>query len=412
MDKYRGRVLFVVGIAVVGLNLRSAIASLPPVFPELQASMHLPSAEISVLAATPVLCFGVGSVAAAWLSRRFGEERVIAVALGLLAAGLALRGIAPGTLLFPGTVLATCAIAVMNVLLSSLAKRRWPERAGTLIGVYLTTMALASVIASSVAVPLYQHSGGSVRLTLGWWALPAVAAVLVWLPQIRYRTTGGDPAAHPRLTVYRQPLAWQVTVFMGTQSLLFYAALSWLPEIFRGRGASAGTAGNLLALMSLGGFASSLIVPVLAQRTPDQRRLAALSVTGLFAGLAGALYAPLGGAAFWVLLLGACQGAMLGLALYFMVARSPDPVTAASLSGLAQGAGYILASAGTLTMGLLHSATGSWTLPEALMLALAAAELGVGLLAGRPLVLTRTATAESPGRPLARREIAERDTGG
>lgn len=410
MDKYPGRVLFVAGIVAVGLNLRSAIASLPPVFPELQARMHLPSAEISVLAATPVLCFGVGSVAAAWLSRRFGDERVIAVALVLLAAGLALRGAAPGTLLFPGTVLATCAIAVMNVLLSSLAKRRWPERAGTLIGVYLTAMALASMIASSVAVPLYSDSGDSVGLTLGWWALPAVAAAGVWLPQIRYRTTAGNSAARPRVTVYRQALAWQVTVFMGVQSLLFYAALSWLPEIFRDRGASAGTAGDLAALMSLGSFAFSLVVPVLAQRAPGQRRLTVLSVLGLFAGLTGSLYAPLASAVFWVLLLGACQGAVFGLALYFMVARSPDPATAASLSGLAQGAGYLVASAGTLAMGLLHSATGSWNLPGALMLALTALELGVGLLAARPLVLSRTEFA--PDFPLARQEIAERDTDG
>jgi CP family cyanate transporter-like MFS transporter len=394
MDKYRSRVLLVVGIVAVGLNLRAAVASLPPVFPELQAHLHLGSAAISLLAATPVLCFGVGSAAAPWLSRRFGEERVILGALGVLAAGLALRGLVPGGLLFPGTILATCAIAVMNVVLSGLAKRRWPGRAGMLIGVYLSAMALASMIASTVAVPLYRHSGGSASLTLGVWALPAVAGMLVWLPQFGYVTGGGDSEAPPRIAVYRQPLAWQVTLFMGLQSLLYYAALSWVPEIFRDRGASPGFAGTLLGLMSLGNLGCSLLVPMLAQRTPGQRWLAVPSVLGLLAGLAGSLYAPLGMAVFWVLVLGASQGAAFGLALYFMVARSPDPVTAASLSGLAQGVGYLLAAAGTLAMGLLHSATGSWNLPGALMLALAVVELGTGLLAARPLVLSRPVSAE------------------
>jgi MFS transporter, CP family, cyanate transporter len=387
MNKYR--VLLVVGVAAVGLNLRATIASLPPVFPEMQTQLHLSSATISVLAAVPVLCFGAGSAAAAWLSRRFGEERVVFGALAVLAIGLGMRGLVPASLLFPGTIVATCGIAVMNVLLSSLAKRRWPDRAGLVIGVYLTTMALGSVIASSVAVPLYRHSGDSIGLVLGWWALPAVAAMLVWSPQLRYLTTSSGSVRQPRGALYRQPLAWQVTSFMGLQSLLFYAALSWLPEVFRDRGASAGTAGNLLALMSLGGFATSMVVPVLAQRTAGQRRLAVPSTLGLLAGLAGSLYAPLDTAVVWVLILGACQGALLGLALYFMVARSPDPVTAASLSALSQGVGYLLASAGTLAVGLLHSATGSWNPPAALMLVMIAAEVAAGLLAGRPVTLSR-----------------------
>src|SRR5215475_7949240 len=111
MRKY----LLVAGVAAIGLNLRAAIASLPPLFPELQARLHLSATTTSVLAATPVLCFGVGSAGAAWLSRRFGEERVMFAALGVVAAGLALRGVLPGSMLFPGTILATIAIAVMNV---------------------------------------------------------------------------------------------------------------------------------------------------------------------------------------------------------------------------------------------------------------------------------------------------------
>jgi MFS transporter, CP family, cyanate transporter len=390
MRKY----LLVAGVAAIGLNLRAAISSLPPVFPELQDRLHLSATVTSVLAATPVLCFGVGSAAAAWLSRRVGEERVMFTALGILAAGLTLRGLFPGAMLFPGTIVAAIAIAVMNVLLSSLAKRRWPQRAGMLIGIYLTTMALSSTIASAAAVPLYRHTGGAVGLTLGWWALPAAASMLVWLPQARFRTTSGDaPPATGRVTVYRHALAWQVTVFMGVQSLLYYAALSWLPTMFRDRGASPATAGNLLALTSVGSFAFSLLVPVLAQRRPGQRRLIVPSVLGLFLGLAGALYAPLGVQPLVMIELGACQGAAFGLALYFTMARAPDPVAAASLSGLAQGVGYLAASAGTLAIGLLHSQTGGWTLPGVAMLALAALEFGAGLLAARARVLPLPAAA-------------------
>ena len=356
--------LLVVAVAAAGLNLRTAITSLPPLFPDLQTQLHLSTATLSLLAATPVICFGVVSAFTAWLNRRYGEEMILLVALVLLTAGLLLRGVAPGVMLFPGTVLAASAIAVLNVLLSSMAKRRWPERAGLLIGIYLTTLSAGAILSALLSVPLYDRSG-SVQLALGVWAVPAALAVLLWLPQLRYRTVGLAPAAadgtvapaRAAVKVYRYALTWQVTAFMGLQSLLYYAALSWLPTIFQDRGDSAVTAGNLLALMGVGNLATSLLVPVLAHRRPSQRGLVVPSLIGTAAGLAGSLWAPLGSAPFWVLVLGVSQGSCLGLAIFFMLARAPDAGVAASLSAFAQSVGYLVASAGPLVVGLLHSAT-------------------------------------------------------
>src|SRR5215472_12509024 len=189
------RALLVIGVAALGFNLRAAITSLPPVFPELAGRLQLSALEISVLAATPVICFGVVSGIAPSLSRRLGEERVLLAALILLTAGLILRGAAPGTLLFPGTVAAAAAIAVMNVLLSSLIKRRWPERAGFLIGLYITALSAGAIVGSLVSVPLWNGTSGSVALTLGWVAAPAALAVLLWLPQLKESAwTGAGPA--------------------------------------------------------------------------------------------------------------------------------------------------------------------------------------------------------------------------
>ena len=191
----RNGVLLVAGVLAIALNLRAAITSLPPLFPELSASLHLSPAAVSVLASLPVLAFGVFSGVAAPLSRRFGEEQVLGAAVGLLAAGLILRGLAPGVLLFPGTALAAAAIALLNVLLPSLVKRRAPERAGLLIGLYLLSLNAGSILASLIAIPVYNASGGSVPLSLSVWALPALAAAVAWLPQRKYRTV---PAAASR----------------------------------------------------------------------------------------------------------------------------------------------------------------------------------------------------------------------
>jgi len=402
------RTLLVVGVIALGFNLRTAITSLPPLFPELESSLRLSTAIVSILAATPVLCFAAVSGFSAALARRFGEERVLLAAIVTLTAGLALRAAAPSAALFPGTILAGAAIAVMNVLLSSLIKRRWPERAGFLIGLYITALSVGAIVGSLVSVPLWQASGGSIAITLGWLAAPAALGALLWLPQLspggatpRTPRPDGSPGGVPanpvartvpadsirRIPVYRHALAWQVTLFMGMQSLIYYAALSWLPTILRGRGESASGAGDLLAVMGVGNLAVSLIVGVIAQRMRAQYALVVPTALALAAGLAGLVYAPLGSAVAWALILGAGQNAALALAIFFTAARAPHPAAAASLSAFTQAVGYLLASAGPLGAGLLHSATGSWTAPVAVLFALCGVLLAAGLLAARPRVL-------------------------
>jgi len=247
-------------------------------------------------------------------------------------------------------------------------------------------------------VPVFQSSDGSARLSLGLWALPAAAAALVWLPQRRFRTTpagqgGGPLGGRPLVKVSRHALAWQVMGFMGLQSLIYYAALSWLPILLRDRGTGAVYAGNLLALMNFGNAVTALLAPMLAQRARDQRWLIAATVAVSAVGLAGLWFAPLAGVPAWTLLFGLGQGAALGLAIYFTAARAPDPVTSASLSAFTQGGGYLVATAGPLLVGLLHAVTGTWTVAVLAMLVVIVFEGAVGWQAGRARTLPAASRA-------------------
>jgi len=381
--------VLVAGIMAVAFNLRAVITGLPPIFPELSAAGLSPLTE-AVLAAVPLLCFAAFSGLAPALARRFGEERVIGFGLAMLAAGIGLRGLAPGSLLFPGTIVACAAIALMNVLVPSLIKRRRPDLAGVLIGLYLVSMVAGAVLAAAIAVPVFSavvSSGGTavaVRIALGLWAVPALAAAFFWLPQCRSRpqlSPGGGSGGVA--TVARRAVAWQVMVFMGLQSLSYYATLSWFPTMFRDHGIGAAASGNLLAVMNAGNAVTGLLVPVLAQRVRDQRLLSVAALAAIMTGTAGSAFGPASTTIGFVAVLGLGQGASFGLAVFLFTARAADGRTAAALSGFAQGGGYLLAATGPLLIGLLHTATGGWAVRAVVLLVVAVGQLAAGLLAGR-----------------------------
>jgi CP family cyanate transporter-like MFS transporter len=193
----------------------------------------------------------------------------------------------------------------------------------------------------------------------------------------------------------RHALAWQVTAFMGLQSLSYYATLSWFPTLLRDHGSSAARAGDLLALMNVGNAVTGLLVPVIAHRVRDQRPIAAAAVLTILVGLAGSGFGPTSTAAEFVCLLGLGQGAAFGLSIFLFTARAADARTAASLSGFAQSIGYLIATAGPLAIGFLHTATGGWTVPIWVLLGVGIGQLGAGLLAARDRTISAGQTISS-----------------
>jgi len=367
-------------IVVLAFNMRTAIGEIPPVLPDLGLS----SAAQSILATVPVICFGLAALGAPALRRRLGEERGLLMVLAVLLIGVLVRAVWPSGGMFPGTVLVGCAIAVMNVLTPSLVRRRFPGHVGLMTGVYTTALVAGGSLAAATTVPLRDAADGSLHVALGIWAVPIAIALIVWLPQRRHRalpTPGGGREAIRALGASR--VAWFVTLFMGMQSLLYYAPLSWLPAIHRDQGIDAATAGFLLSLLNLISIPTTFLAPVLAHRMADQRKVVAGAVALTTIGLLGILLAPSSTAVVWVVILGLGQGATLSLALLMIVLRAADDHTAVRLSSMAQGLGYLLAATGPLMMGLLHAATGSWSVPLAWLVALCAVELFVGLQAAR-----------------------------
>lgn len=393
-----GGAVFVVGVLALALNLRPAVTAVPSVLDDIGRQYGYSSVVVTMVATVPVACFGIFSPVAARSGRRFGDERSLGGAIAAVVLGLVVRSLAPRWAFFPGTIVAAGGIAFMNVLLSSLVKRRAPDRAGQLLGAYLAMLYIGSMISSGASVPLFDAAGHDVGLPLVAWAVPAFVALVLWVPQLGRHTVPAPDVAADVIPLTRCPLAWQVTAFMGLQSLTYYATLSFLPNQFRGRGLDATTAGLVNTSLSVGGLVTAVVAPVIVQRYGRARPLLIGSAAVSVVGTLGSLIVPLGSALPLMFVLGLGQGVSISLALYFIMARSGSPSIAGALSGMAQGVGYVIAALGPLAIGLLHSATGSWVGPFAVVAVLTGLTLGFGLWAARDRTITASGVVS--GRPL------------
>jgi MFS transporter, CP family, cyanate transporter len=376
----------VVAVLATALNLRMAVASVPPLIDELRDSVPLSGTAAGVLTTLPVVCMALGATVVPRLSRRMGHELPLVLVGITMAAGILVRVIPGVGALYLGTTIAGIGIALGNVLVPSLVKRDFHERAGFMTGVYTMAIGTSAGLAAGLTVPIENAFGQGWRPALGVWALPALVAAAIWIPFARHPSAVADRrtrTVHEPTGLRRDRLAWQVTLFMGVQSLMFYSLLSWMPSILRDNGMSKGTAGAYLSIFTLLGIPVSFAVPLIAARMRDQRVLAAASVFLLASGVLGLIVSPGNAAIIWTVLAGCSQAATLSLSFLYFVLRSRSQMEAAELSSMSQSFGYALAAVGPVVMGALHEATGGWTIPLWFLLALMVPELVFGVLAGR-----------------------------
>ncbi|WP_168734848.1 MFS transporter [Deinococcus sp. KSM4-11] len=375
--------LLVLGVVLVAVNLRPAIAGFGPLLPQIQADLHLSAASAGLLTAIPLLCWGLLAPLAPLLTRHWSSETLILALIGVLGVGALLRAGPSLGVILTGTVLVGAGIALVNVLLPSLVRREFPAQVGLMLGVYTLAVVGGAALASAVAVPLQAMTGGSWRASLGTWAGLAGVGALAWLPTVFGRPHHQADAVPVWSELWRNPYAWPVTLFMGTQALVFFTWLAWLPRVWHDQGLSAGVGGGLLSLGNLVQLPFALLIPILAGRVRQPFVLVMLAVALVLAGLLWLLYvpaAPLVG----ILLLGAGSGSTFPLALYLISVRAAFPAQVAQLSGLAQGVGYLLAAGGPVAFGALHDRAGGWHVPLWFLIGVTGVVLLSGWWACRP----------------------------
>lgn len=385
---WQGRTLALVGIVLFAFSLRSAVASLSPLFDHIAEDFAVPPSVIGLIGTAPPVCFAIFGLITPALERRFGLERLAVAAMIVVTLGLIARALAPNSaLLLAGTALIFAAVGTGNILLPPLVKRYFPDRIGLLTTVFSTTMAVATFVPPLIAVPVADASGW--HFSLGLWAAFSVVAMVPWigLAARRKAALGDDDIEAPPPGVLRRmwrlPLAWALMVGFAVSSTIAYTSFAWLPTILvDDAGVTPALAGALLALFAFMGLPASLAVPLLVTRLNATRALFAVSVVTGLAGVAGLLLAPAAAPALWVALLGLAP-LLFPMILVLLGLRTRTHEGAVALSGFTQSVGYAIAALFPFGIGLLHEATDSWTIPLIVLAAVISAAIPAGVVAAR-----------------------------
>ena len=378
------------GVLLIAANLRAALTVVGPLVPTLQADTGLSALAAANLVTIPVLCFAVASPAAPWLAARIGLERALGAAILGTVAGIVLRSFTPQINLWIGTVLLGVSIAVMNVLLPALIRRDYAQKIAQVTSGYQVAQTVVAGLAAMFAVPIAEVAPGGWRLAFGLTAGFGGLAFAVFAPRLVGADVHGGPVAHiggvathPAKTPWVTAVGWQVSLFMGLQSSLFYTAITWFPSLEGDFGVDPTVTGIHQGLFQAAGIIGSTLAGVLLSRTAgSQVKVMALTSWWGLAGVIGLLALP-EISVVWITMTGTAAGTYIVFAISLMGLRSQNHTQTAKLSGMAQSVGYLVAAVTPMVFGVLRDATGGW---EASLWMLATTQvlmIGAGLLAAR-----------------------------
>lgn len=367
-------------ILIVALNLRGAVTSVGPLLDLIQAELALSSAAAGFLAALPLFAFAFVSPYAAVLARRIGIELSIFVALLSLLAGIGIRHVEGPVFLYGGTTLIGIGIALNNVLLPGLLRRDFLHHLPLVTALFTMVLVTVGGLGSALTIPLLSLGGW--RPSLLAWLLPVVIGLLVWAPRLAHNTRPAAPPAK-RTVLWRNAIAWQVSLFMACQSTAFYVMISWLPSLLSDlEGITPARSGWILFIYQIFVLGGVMSVPLLVRRHADQRWIGASCASLILIGYGGLLFAT-ADALLWLCIMGVGAGGSLVLAMTWFGLRASSAGQAVALSGMAQAIGYLISALTPILVGWLRDTTGGWTLPLVLMLGLAVLQVCMGFMAGR-----------------------------
>jgi len=384
--------LVLCAMILLATNMRAPIVALGSIAPVVKDALDISEFQIGWLGAVPMLSFAVGALISPTIGKRFGLENTLLAMIGLLTVGMIIRtAISTWSGFLIGTLLLTLAIGFANTLAAPVIKQRTPQHIPLITGLFSLTMTTAAGIVAGVVLPLSEQVGW--QWALGGWTILGVFAFVIWL-FLRVRLGSSNHQAvipvalgSSDISMWRTTFAWQIAIFMGLQSLLFYTVASFLPSIWVSKGLPAVSAGQMGSVFQFMAPVSILSLTWLVNRGRPIQALAVFAAVLNVVGILGVSYLSTDLAWLWSGMMGMGCSAIFTLSMMLFSMRTYTTNQASELSGMAQAVGYVIAFFGPLGTGWLHEMTGSWSMPLFIMLILMIVNVVIAWLVSRPVMV-------------------------
>lgn len=357
----------ILAIVFIASTLRAPLTSVGPVVDEIKQVMEINNSVAGILTTIPLIIFAIVSPFVSKVTARLTMSRTILYSTMLLIVALYLRIAGDFTLFLIGTLILGVAIAFGNVVLPSYVKWYFPMQIGLATGIYSGTMNFTAGLGGGLSFPLSEITPLGFRLSLSFWILFAIIAIILWIPkarkgvQLEKATAIAEQQDRPKkVTITKSKLAWMVALTMGFQSMVFYTVVAWVPSILVDRGLDPSTAGYLLMLNQFSQVPMTFTFPIIASKLKDQRILVVIITVLFLVGFSLFFTQSLVLLIIGIIIAGLAMGACFSLCMTFFSIRARTSDGSISLSGFGQSVGYLIAAVGPFLIGYLHDATESW----------------------------------------------------
>lgn len=355
--------LMILGVVFLAFNLRAPLTAVGPVLGDITRDLDLSNTSAGLLTTIPLLAFAFLSTFLPRFSKKLGMENILLLSMLILIAGLIIRPLGNLSFLFLGAGLIGIAITIGNVIMPAYIKKYFPNSTGLMTGVYSVSMNLSAALAAGFSISLGSITNLGWKGSIGIWVILALFTLIIWLPLAKGNKNQKDvdvlitPSSS---SIWKSRLSWQIALFMGLQSFIYYCIITWWPEMLQFWGISAEKAGWIVSYVQLAQLPATFVVPIIANRMKNQKPL--ISILGSLI-LISLLLIIIFKAKFIILaciLLGASTGGSFSLAMMFFVLRTDNALDAAALSGMSQSVGYLLAATGPPLFGFIYQVSKGW----------------------------------------------------
>lgn len=357
-------ILNVLVVILISSNLRSPIVAVSPVLGDVRDALKLDNFQVSLLTSIPLFMFAVCSVLVSRFSNKFGISKLLMYSLIILSFGLFLRISGSLWLLFAGSVFIGLGICIGNVVTPGYVKNNFPKQIGLMTGIFAVSMNLTAALASGFSVRIGEWTGFGWRGSLGiWLVIAALGFVVLILEMLFNRKNSEQPKTAlgtSDFNMFKSSQAWNISIFMGLQSLFYYCMVTWLPSFLTDYNMSGESSGWVLFVIQVTMIPVTFCCPIIANKMKDQRIMILFICTLMFGSTMMFVFLK----SLWIyvnaVIIGLSNGLSFSLSILFFSTRTQSSINAVKISGMAQSVGYLIAAFGPPVFGKLHDWDISW----------------------------------------------------